>query len=229
MSVSVIVPTRNGARFIAETIESIANQTVAPLEIIVVDDGSTDDSARLALGASRLVRIIDTQDLGPAGARNAGIRAAKGDFLAFLDHDDLWVPDKLAWQLELLANEPESDVCVGKLRSFRGSAGACKPDWLGEPVPGYLTITMLARRAVFETVGLLDASRPFSDSAEWFLRAEDAGIQVRLLDRVTTYHRVHGGNHSLVNGDLSRAEFLALARLRIERARRGLLEHAQSE
>ncbi len=217
--VSVIVPTRDGARFIVETIHSIARQTATPLEIIVVDDGSADGSAQLAVRASGLVRVVDTHGLGPAGARNAGILAAQGELIAFLDHDDLWVPEKLAWQLALLAAEPAVGVCVGQLRSFRAGEAGQPMEWLGDPVPGYLTTTMLARRAVFDSVGLLDAARPFSDSAEWFLRAQDAGTTVRMLDKLVTCHRVHERNHSLVNGAASRAEFLRLARSRIQRAK----------
>lgn len=210
--VSVIVPTRNGARFIGDTIASIARQSFPPDEIVLVDDGSTDDSVARACAASALVRVVATPGLGPAGARNAGIRAATGDLLGFLDHDDLWVPEKLAWQLDLLAREPAIDVVVGQLRSFRDGG-----DWLGGPVPGYLTITMLARRSAFDRVGLLDQGRPFSDSAEWFLRAADAGVDVRMLDRVLTHHRVHESNHSLLNAEASRAEFLGLARARLRR------------
>ncbi len=227
MSVSVIVPTRDGARFIAETIQSIAAQTVKPLEIVLVDDGSTDGTAGIALGVSPLVKVVAARGLGPAGARNAGILAASGNLLAFLDHDDLWVPGKLGMQTELLSVEPNIDICLGKLRSFRDGPFRSERDWLGAAVPGYLTITMMVRRDCFARAGLLDATRPFSDSAEWLLRAEDAGLRVKMIDEVLTLHRVHDRNYSRVNGDMSRAEFLQLARQRIERARSTSVDDGQ--
>lgn len=217
--VSVIVPTLNGARFIAETIASIVAQTAAPGEIIVVDDGSIDETTSVARSASPCVKVIQTQGLGPAGARNAGIGIASGRFLAFLDHDDLWVPEKLAVQTALLDSDPEIDICLGMIRSFQDGPPAAERKWLGDPVPGYLTITMLARRTAFERIGLLDQLRPFSDSAEWLLRAEDAGLRTKMLDRELTYHRVHDRNHSRLNGARSRAEFLDLARRRMSHAR----------
>lgn len=228
MSVSVIVPTRDGAEFIADTIESIAAQTVSPLEIILVDDGSTDRTAEIALGISPLVRVVTVQGLGPAGARNAGILAARGSLLTFLDHDDLWVSRKLEWQIGLMSDEPDVDICVGRLRSFRDGPSRTERDWLGDAIPGYLTITMMARRDCFERVGLLDAARPFSDSAEWLLRAEDTGLWIKMIDEVLTLHRVHDRNHSRVHADRSRAEFLQLARQRIEHSRQRSVESGQA-
>lgn len=219
-TVSVIVPTFNGAGFIADTLRSILAQTHPPLEVIVVDDGSDDGTAEVLATFGDRVRRIAQSRSGPAAARNAGIQAARGRLLAFLDHDDLWVPDKLALQVAAFAADPALGVCVGHLRSFRGAFRGEATEWEADPVPGYLTITMLARREAFGRVGLLDPAREHSDSADWFLRAADAGVPVRLLPDLLTLHRVHASNHSLNNSAVSRAEFLRLARERIERARR---------
>lgn len=106
-SVSVIIPVYNGAQFIAETIHSILCQTVPPLEVIVVNDGSTDDTPVVVKGFGDAVTLINTPNGGPCKARNIGAAVAKGNWLAFCDGDDLWLPDKLERQLKLATEAPD--------------------------------------------------------------------------------------------------------------------------
>lgn len=101
-TVSVIIPVYNGERFLAEAIRSALDQTLSPAEIIVIDDGSTDASAEVARGFGPPVRVLAQANLGPAAARNLGVAHAAGDLLAFLDADDLWMPEKLAYQVQFL-------------------------------------------------------------------------------------------------------------------------------
>src|SRR6185503_15656269 len=102
-AVSVVVPTHNGERYIAEAIDSILAQTVPPAEIIVVDDGSIDEGPRIARSYDAPVSVLHQANAGAAAARNTGIAAATQPYLAFLDHDDLWTPRKLELQLAALA------------------------------------------------------------------------------------------------------------------------------
>src|SRR5688572_32276770 len=97
--VSVIIPARNAGRWIREAIESVLAQTAPAHECIVIDDGSTDDTARVAAEFGAPVRVITTGGRGVAAARNAGAASATGDYLAFLDADDVWLPRKLELQL----------------------------------------------------------------------------------------------------------------------------------
>lgn len=122
--VSVVVPTYNRARFIEEAVESILAQSLPPLEVIIVDDGSTDDTANVCARFHEPVRYIRRQNEGAAAARNAGIRAATGDWVAFCDSDDLWKPRKLQLQMAALA-------VTGAGWSFTGF-GLIDPD--GRPV-----------------------------------------------------------------------------------------------
>ena len=94
--ISCIVPVYNGERYLAETLQSILGQRVGPLEVIVVDDGSTDGTAGVARRFGSAIRVLHQTNAGPAAARNLGLSEARGDFVAFLDADDLWKPDKLA-------------------------------------------------------------------------------------------------------------------------------------
>ena len=105
--VSVIIPTFNRAALVREAVASVKAQTYRDYEILVVDDASTDDT-REALAAGREVRVLRQADRrGVAAARNRGIAAARGEWLAFLDSDDLWLPEKLARQMAYLADQPD--------------------------------------------------------------------------------------------------------------------------
>ncbi|HEY8105065.1 MAG TPA: glycosyltransferase [Gemmatimonadales bacterium] len=106
-TVSVVVPTYNRADRLKDTIASILAQTVQPLEVLIVDDGSTDDTARVCREFPSPVRYIHRENGGSAAARNTGMRAAKGEYIAFLDADDVWEPAKLEIQLALHAAHPE--------------------------------------------------------------------------------------------------------------------------
>ncbi|MFT6915422.1 MAG: glycosyltransferase involved in cell wall biosynthesis [Motiliproteus sp.] len=116
--VSVIIPSFNSRTYIAEAVDSILAQGVEDIEIIIVDDGSTDDSAMFIKSYTPLVCIIFQKNAGPAAARNRGIREAKGRYLAFLDADDVWVTGKLAAQLAFMEENPTISICYGSFRPW---------------------------------------------------------------------------------------------------------------
>ncbi len=217
--ISCIMPTRNGERYIAAALESILAQPWRPLEIIVIDDGSTDRSGEIAAGFGALVRVVRHPVANPVLARNRGMELAAGEFFCFLDHDDLFAPTKLELQMTAFTQAPELDVCVGMIQRFQQSSAGTEP--LGDPVAGYLTIAMLARRQVFERVGPFNPENFHSDSAEWFLRARSFGVSVRLLPEILVYHREHDSNRSLTFGDRSRGEFLRLIKSKLDAERSG--------
>jgi glycosyltransferase involved in cell wall biosynthesis len=105
--VSVVIPVYNGERYLAETIQSVLDQTYRHFEVIVVDDGSTDGSAAVAQGFGEAIRYVARPNGGVCKARNTGMAAARGAYLAFLDQDDLWLPEKLAMQVAYLERHPE--------------------------------------------------------------------------------------------------------------------------
>src|SRR4051794_17773364 len=107
--VSVIIPTYNGSAFLGETIDSVLAQTYSKVEVIVVNDGSTDGTASLLAAYGDRIRTSVTANLGTAAARNEGIRLSSGSLIAFLDHDDLWTPDKLEKQVQVM----QADASVG--------------------------------------------------------------------------------------------------------------------
>src|SRR5262245_14462630 len=116
--ISVVIPVYNGAPYLGKAIKSVLRQSIPVLEVIVVDDGSTDDSADVAGSFGEPVRVVQQANSGPAAARNSGIQHAGGDFLAFLDADDLWTEQKLEWQLRALRQPPYPDVVYGMAEEF---------------------------------------------------------------------------------------------------------------
>src|SRR4051794_39471252 len=117
-TVSCIVPVFNGERYLREALDSILAQSHSALDVLVVDDGSTDDSAPLAKSYGDRLRYFFQPNAGPAAARNVGLAAARGEFVAFLDADDRWHPHKLTLQLARFGARPELDYCVTHVQNF---------------------------------------------------------------------------------------------------------------
>lgn len=195
-TVSVIVPVYNGEPFLADALRSVLGQTRAADEVIVVDDGSTDGSGELALGFPG-VRVLKRPNGGQPSALNAGVAASKGAYLAFLDADDRWLPDKLELQLGAFAAEPELELVFGYSRQFVEHEPCSRQH--GQVLPARLPSALLLRRAAWHKVG------PFSDAwtlgsvIEWSARARDLGLPTKILERVVYERRIHGRNSSLVH------------------------------
>lgn len=224
--VSVVIPVYNGERFVLEAIRSVLEQTLLPDEVLVVDDGSTDATPRLvrelASTARVPVRLEHQTNQGPAAARNTGIRMAQGDLLAFQDADDVWLPEKLEVQVGHLLGQAACEYCVCRIRSFL-EPGCAPPagfrlDLLDQEPVAYLLGTLVARRELFDRVGLLDPGMTTAEDVDWFARVADAGAVGHVCDRVLVRKRVHSRNASLQGGDGNRSLLLALRRS-VERKR----------
>jgi glycosyltransferase involved in cell wall biosynthesis len=198
---SVIIPAYNGAVFLAEAVESVYQQNYHPLEIIIVDDGSTDDTARIAANFKGDVRYVYQAHSGrPAAGRNRGIKESVGEIIGFLDQDDLWPANKLALQISPLLNDLSLDVILGHTQMMQLTstvAGKREFEASSKPVDYMLLSSALFKRPVFEKVGFFDESLAyFGDDLDWFIRAREQGISVRQLDEVTLFWRIHETNTS---------------------------------
>ena len=223
---SVIVPVYNGAEHVAAALESVCRQAYEPLEIIVVDDGSTDDTAEEVASFRETrwpaLRYVYQPNAGPAAARNRGFEMARGEWIAFLDADDVWVDGGLAALAEPL-QAPDVQLVVGCTQRVRaakepGGAGRLLP--FG---PVWLTFTLSAaifRRQCFEQVGMFDATLRYGEDVDWFLRAREAGVAIEVRDRVVVWHRQHESNMTL-DTDQSNHYFLAALRKSLQRRRGG--------
>lgn len=222
--VSCIVPTYNGEAYLTEALDSILAQTYRSLEVVVADDGSTDGTLQIAARYGPRVRVVAQANAGPAAARNLGVRETSAPFVAFLDQDDVWHPEKLTRQMGRLGARPELDVSVAHVQRFwtadlPAQEEKFRAHRVSTALPGYVTGTFLVRRRVFAIVGPFDTEVRFADSMEWFLRAVERGATSELLPDVLLRHRMHGGNLSQVEADGSRDEFLRILKASLDRKR----------
>jgi glycosyltransferase involved in cell wall biosynthesis len=219
--VSVVIPVYNGARFVAEAIASIRAQGHEPLEIIVVDDGSTDGSLELARTLPD-VRVIEQNHGGPAAARNAGVNKSRGVYLGFLDADDLWAKDKLASQLSMFKNCPDAQLMAGLVEEFydQGAGPIAEREARRSGERAYTIGALLMRRSDFLAVGLLNENLSFGEFIDWRSRALNLGMKERVLDQVVLKRRIHQQNTTKTSGDF-KAGYVAAIRAHLQRKRAG--------
>lgn len=216
--VSVILPTFNRERYIAQAVESVFNQTFRELEIIVVDDGSTDGTASVVARYPG-VHYVYQSNGGIGAARNRGVEAARGRFLAFLDSDDLWSHDKLAIQMAALREDPAIDVLYGHARQFRDAAsGGQSVQCVGDAVPGYLPGAMLVRAEAFAQVGPFGTGWNVGEAMDWHLRAVEAGLCVVMLPDVVLFRRLHDSNQGIRRRD-ARSDYVRILKASLDRRR----------
>jgi hypothetical protein len=194
--VTVIVPVYNGAMFLRAAIENILGQGYPSIEIIVVDDGSTDDIDGAVASVASDLRFFKQSNAGAAAARNRGIRDASGEFIAFLDVDDLWPEGNLRVFVEFMRGHPDIDVVhgYGQLMEFDATTGGY--EYVGNPhesFPFYIGAALFRRRA-FEKVGLFDPELRFAEDTDWFNRAIESQIGLERLPQVSLLVRRHGQN-----------------------------------
>jgi|GEM_PF-1208503 len=197
--VSVIIPVYNGANFLLPTVNHVLSQNYRSLEIIVVDDGSTDNTQGIAAGISDRIRYLYQPNSGPASARNLGIEQAKGNIIAFLDVDDLWSQDKLHLQLNYLRDRPEVGIVQGRIVKQIVETDTENPleFKIISASDSYQYINLgsaIYRREVFDRVGLFDTKMRFAEDVDWFLRAWEQRINKSVIDDVTLYYRLHAEN-----------------------------------
>ncbi len=194
--VSAIVPCFNTGRYVAEALDSVLRQTHAAHEIIVVDDGSTDDSAEVVAGYGERVRYVRQANQGIGAARNHGLSLVTGDWVAFLDADDLWPADSLAARAAIIEAEPVIDFVFGLTEEFLnidGNLGALTPA-RAAPVAARVAGAALIRKRLFDELGGFDASLTLGETIDWIARMADAGAQVRAIDHLVLRRRVHDAN-----------------------------------
>jgi len=213
--VSVVIPVHNDARFLTEAIEAVLAQTHEPIELVVVDDGSTDETPEV-IDRYPAVRHLSQANAGPSAARNLGIDAATGAFLTFCDSDDRFRPTKVAAQLAFLDEHPELGcVLVGHDTFYE--AGVERAAWERDE-GGTQPQSVLARREVFEAVGGFDPEFRFAEGMEWLGRVRAAGIGIGVLKEVHVDRRIHGTNLSYSRDDMKSHLLLAMRR-RIDASR----------
>jgi glycosyltransferase involved in cell wall biosynthesis len=189
--VSVIIPTCNRAWCLAEAVESVLAQDFRDFELIAVDDGSADDTPQLLERYGDAIRVLRRENRGVSAARNAGIAAARGGLIAFLDSDDLWLPGKLSRQVAFFTSQPEALICQTEelwVRNGRrvnpGRRHRKRGGLIFEPSLELCLVSpsaVMVRRGLFERVGLFDESLPACEDYDLWLRVS-CRIPVHLID-----------------------------------------------
>lgn len=218
--VSVVIPVYNGAKFVRDAVANVLAQGYPALEIIIVDDGSTDDTAQAVQDLPCDVRYFRQDNSGAAAARNRGIRDTAGELIAFLDVDDLWPENVLERLVDEAVADPRLDVVRGYAQLVEKDAATGALEYRGSPTesfPDYIGAA-LYRKRVFGKVGLFDPGLLFGEDVDWFNRARELEIPIKRLDAVTLFVRRHGDNmtegKSLVELNMLRVFKKALDRKR---------------
>jgi glycosyltransferase involved in cell wall biosynthesis len=197
MYLSVIMPVLNGERYIEEALDSVFGQGISPIEMIVVDDGSTDNTASILSARSEPIKVLTTDRAGPAAAKNEGLRIATGDLIAFLDSDDLWTDGTLSKLLHELHASPEREIVMGRCKYLvMPDAGDehLKTQFDDDSLYGVTLGAGLYRRSVFDKVGLFNEDLRFSEDVDWLMRVREEKCNLRLVDFVSLIYRRHGNN-----------------------------------
>jgi glycosyltransferase involved in cell wall biosynthesis len=218
--VSVVIPAFDAERYLAEALTSVLGQTRPPAEVVVVDDGSTDGTAAVAAGFGSPVRCVSRTRGGIGAALNTGLEHTSGKLLAFLDADDVWLPDKLALQTGALSADDDLDFVFGHVRQFRS------PDLTREEAariavrpgvsPGLAKGTMLVRRTALVRAGRFATQWTAGDFVDWYARAIDAGLRGAMLPDVVLERRLHRANNG-VRDPHARQDYARVLRTVLER------------
>lgn len=215
--VSVIMPAYNTVRYINEAIDSVLSQDYPNKELIIIDDGSTDGTVEMIRNYGREVTLLQQKNQGSAVARNAGLDIAQGEYIAFLDSDDVWLPGKLSAQVEYMEQQPDIGMIYGRWHVWKPDAygqfthpdsttltagNEDQPYAIIEEGSGWLynrllftsllhTITVMARRELVARVGRFDPGLKRGQDYDYWLRASRV-TEIHQLDRTFALYRLHG-------------------------------------
>ena len=220
---SVVIPCHNGARYLGAAIQSVLAQNCSSLQIIVIDDGSTDETERVARSFAQIEYSKQEQN-GAASARNRGVEMARGEWLAFLDADDLWAADKIEKQMkafELLENDAPT-IIFGHVQQFFSDdlddETRAKTRLTDEVLAAYLPSAMLIRREDFLRVGNFGTTWEIGEFLDWYSRALEIGFRAHVLPEIVLRRRIHATNQGMTKRDCQR-DYVRILKAALDRRR----------
>ncbi|BAQ61470.1 polysaccharide biosynthesis glycosyl transferase CpsJ [Geminocystis sp. NIES-3708] len=220
--ISVIIPVYNREKYVSEAIESVLKQTYQFLDIIVIDDGSTDKSAEIIKSFGSKIRYFYQENSGISSALNHGLKVAKGEFIAFLDSDDLWTENKLNLQIKVLKKNTQVSIVFAHIQQFISPELDTniqdKIDLPNEIMKGYVKGTMLAKKEVFSQIGLFDISLKLGDFIDWYLKACEQGIKSFVCPEVLLKRRIHDTNMGIIDKK-DRSDYVKIIKASLDRRR----------
>lgn len=213
-SYTVVIPAWNAQATIGEALHSVRSQTVPPARIIVVDDGSTDATVAAARATGVPFDLVTQANAGPGAATTAGLALVSTPWVAMLDADDLWLPERIGYQFAFARCNAGTAFVFGHWQAFEGQPD----DRMAAPVPGWTRTTMLARTDVARSVGpLIDPPGYVGDMIDWLARAREAGHVLAMLPDLVALRRIRPGSLSNRDGHLRDRGYLDVARRAILR------------
>jgi GT2 family glycosyltransferase len=219
-SVSVVIPALRGGRFLRQALASIARQDYQPLDIWVVDNGSSEDVRGAVAAHGQPVHLLVEKCRGAANARNLAIRQSEGDLVAFLDDDDVWTKGHLDRMVRMLEADPALDVAQGRIRNFRHLADG-RPYYCS-PVYQFTALSSAVYwRRVFLEVGLFDGSLMFGEDTDFWIRCWEKGIRKICAEPLSLLYYRHSGNMT-ANKNLLELGVVKVYKRRLDRKRQGL-------
>ncbi len=221
--ISTIINVYNGIPFIEESIKSILTQDYPNIEIIVVDDGSSDDTKSVVSKFMPKIKYIYQENAGIAAAKNRGVENAGGEFFAFLDADDLWMDEKTSMQMNRLLKDPSLEMIFSYIEQFYSPELSEKerkkyycPD---KPSPGISSTSMIIRRDSFYKVGLFNTQWRKGIFNDWYLRACELELKSVVLPDILVKRRIHNKNHGITHKDKS-VDYVRMLKASLDRRRK---------
>lgn len=225
--ISVIIPVFNGGKYISEALESVLAQTHENIEIVIVDDGSTDNTSQIAqefMAHNSSMKYVYQENQGLAASRNKGISLSKGDFIAFIDADDIWVEDKLETQIKILLKNPSIEMVSGKVKQFISpEIPVEKHDeyhFVQDEIQSNLIGVALIRKSAFDKYGLFDPTLRIGQDMQWVLQAKEKELKIEPIPKLVYYRRLHPDNLGRSRSDENYKTRLKILKQAIDQRRR---------
>jgi glycosyltransferase involved in cell wall biosynthesis len=217
--ISVIIPLYNHAKFIEEAIVSVLKQTIDIDEIIVVDDGSTDNSIEVVRKYTNII-LITKKHSGVIESVNMGLNMASGDYISFLDADDKWLANKTELQLTLLEKNPDVDMVYGNCMRFKTEETPYGfKDTEIDIMPGVCRGGGLFRKKAFDEIKLYNNDNSVHCFIDWFARAKEANMKSLIHPEIVFYRRIHDSNQGIREKDFQRQQYFNTLKAKIDRLR----------
>lgn len=197
--VSIVLPVKNGERFLAESISSVLSQNYRSIELIIIDGQSNDRSAEIIRSFPE-AKYVSQGGTGVNEAWNQGINEAQGEYVGFIGSDDVWVPEKIQKQISYFEDHPDILCCITMIKMFLEPDTTPPPSYRIETLdiayPGYNLETLLVHRSIFEQIGGFLTRAPGPQDMDWWLRLIDSGETVAVVPEVLVHKRIHDLNLS---------------------------------
>ncbi len=222
LKISVIMPVYNGEKYLKEAIDSVLNQSYKSFETILIDDGSNDSTAEIAKTYKEDLIYLYQENAGIAASRNRGISLAKGEYITFLDADDIWIQNKLYKQKEKLFEDSSLDIIFGMIEHFyspdTNEVFRRSIQCPSKPLPGIHPGTFFIKRSTFLQVGLFSTNYKIGEFIEWYIRAKEIGLKADVIPEVLLKRRIHLNNYTLINKE-ARNDYARIIKDKLQRSK----------